>query len=127
MDLELSTCRPWQVHGHFSAPIKSDHEPADLGRFMATFLNLPTLAGSWPLFSPLLKVTKNPEVQKVRDPGILDARKFLRNQVLAESFGLFLRTFLVGSKVKTKQRVTNLRSFENLTQKLNYITTTTQT
>ena len=67
------------------------------------------------------------EVQKVRDPGILDARKFLRNQVLAESFGLFLRTFLVGSKVKTKQRVINLRSFENLTQKLNYITTTTQT
>ena len=66
-------------------------------------------------------------MQKVRDPGILDARKFLRNQVLAESFGLFLRTFLVGSKVKTKNRVINLRSFENLTQKLNYITTTTQT
>ena len=44
------TCRPWQVDGHFP-------QPADLGRFMATFqpllkvtINLPTSAGSWPLF-----------------------------------------------------------------------------
>ena len=34
-----STCQPWQVHGRFSAPTKSGHKPADLGRLMATFWN----------------------------------------------------------------------------------------
>ena len=42
------------------------------------------------------------EMQKVRDPGILDARKFLMNQVLAESFGTFLRTFLIYKTTTTQ-------------------------
>ena len=34
------------------------------------------------------------EVQKVRQPGNLVARKFIKNQALAESFCILLQTFL---------------------------------
>ena len=33
---DSSNCQPWQFYGRFSAPIKSGHETADLGSFMAT-------------------------------------------------------------------------------------------
>ena len=75
-----STCRPWQVDGQFSAlvaqpadlgrlmagfqpPWTLGSQPADLGRFMATFqpllkvtMNLPTLAGWWPLILRIYQV-----------------------------------------------------------------------
>ena len=43
-------------------------------------------------------------MQKVQDPGNLDARKFLRNHVLAENFGAFLHTFFRPNKLVVKSR-----------------------
>ena len=43
-------------------------------------------------------------MQKVQDSGNLDARKFLRNQVLAENFGAFLHTFLRPNKSVVKSK-----------------------
>ena len=71
---------------------------------MSIIQNQVFLANDFFLVENRPSLTPPPEVEKVRQPGNLVARKFLKNQALTESFWIFLPHFLAiekfGSRVK---------------------------